>query len=144
MFRVEPQRVPLQAELGTEEETEVGLGPPSMRKGADQLSMGGGGGRARSQLPGPHLAELRQQPQWRQLPVSLQQVVGHIQVPQVPQLFQAWGRDERGGVSTAVGEQGWRGVGWGRVEWRGRAGGRHGRKASLGTPYLAEGRRRLW
>lgn len=95
----------------------MGLGPPYMRKGADPLSMRGVG--ARSRLPGPHLAQLRQQPQWRQLPVSLQQVVGHIQVPQVPQLFQAWGRDERGGVSKAVGEQGWRGVGWGGVEWSG-------------------------
>lgn len=49
------------------------------------------------EAPEAHLAELGQQPHGRQLPVFFQQVVCQVQVPQVPQLLQAWGRGEEGG-----------------------------------------------
>lgn len=94
---------------GQEEETEMGLGPPCVRKGTHQNSLGGG----RGAEPAPrswkhsrlrtHLAELSQQPQRRQLPVAFQQVVRHVQVPQLPQLLQAWGGGEQGGRACMYG-----------------------------------------
>lgn len=49
-----------------EEETEVGLRPPCVRKGTGHISLGGGGTKLAQvlEVPRSHLAELSQQPQW--------------------------------------------------------------------------------